>query len=75
MPNLVEEEEETKTPVVSYARFDENDASPEDFDKKLNQYVWENLPLNSTQKERFRILLLAEAAVDGDQHTSNEEDE
>jgi hypothetical protein len=77
MPNLEEEEEEeTKTSVVSYARFDETDASTEDFDKKLNQYVWENLPLNSEQKERFRLMLVAQAAVDREQqHTSKEEDE
>jgi hypothetical protein len=70
MPNL---EEETKTPVVSYARFDETDAT-RDFDKKLNQYVWENLPMNSEQKEKFRILLLAQAAVDREQYTLKGED-
>jgi hypothetical protein len=71
MPNL--EEEETKNPVVSYARFDETDASTEDLGKKLNQYVWENLPMNSEQKERFRLMLIAQAAVDREQqHTSKE---
>jgi hypothetical protein len=43
MPEL----EEKKEQVVTYARFKEGDTSSADFNRKLNQYVFENLPLST----------------------------
>jgi hypothetical protein len=56
MPEL----EEKKEKIVTYARFDEGDSTSEDFNRKLNQYVYENLPLSREQKLEFRSLCLAD---------------
>jgi hypothetical protein len=70
MPDL---EEETKTSLVTYASFDAADESTADFNHKLNQYVWDNLPLTAAQKEEFRGLLLANEAEDIVCHPSKDE--
>jgi hypothetical protein len=60
MPEL----EEKKEQVVTYARFKEGDTSSADFNRKLNQYVFENLPLSPEQKLEFRSLCLADRGSD-----------
>jgi hypothetical protein len=45
---------EEKKDQVTYARFVETDASGDaDYRRKLNQYVWEILPLTQEQKLEF----------------------
>jgi hypothetical protein len=61
MPELEEKQEQ-----VTYARFDETDATDADYSRKLNQYVWENLPLTPEQKLEFHSLCIANATGDGD---------
>jgi hypothetical protein len=56
MPEL----QEKKDQVVTYARFDEGDTNSADFKRKLNQYVYENLPLSREQKLQFRSLFVAD---------------
>jgi hypothetical protein len=60
MPELEEKQDQ-----VTYARFDGVDATDADFNRKLNQYVWENLPLTPEQKLDFRVLYLADTGGDG----------
>jgi hypothetical protein len=71
--SMAELHEETKT-QVTYTHFDATDDSTADFDSKLNQYVWENLPLGSEQRVQFRRLFLVNAAEDDKCHSSNDED-
>jgi hypothetical protein len=68
MPDL----EEKKEQVVTYARFNEDDASSADFNRKLNQYVYENLPLSPEQKLEFRSLCLADRSGNDICHSSVE---
>ena len=58
MPEL----EEVKEQQVTYARFEESDQTSADFNRKLNQYVYDNLPLTPEQKLEFRSLCIANAA-------------
>jgi hypothetical protein len=61
MPEL----EETKHEQVTYARFDANETTDADYTRKLNQYVWDNLPLTAEQKLEFHSLCVANAAANG----------
>jgi hypothetical protein len=61
MPELEEKQDQ-----VTYARFDATDATDADYSRKLNQYVWENLPLTAEQKLEFHSLCIANAAGDKD---------
>ncbi len=58
MPEL----EEVKEQQVTYARFEESDETSADFKRKLNQYVYDNLPLTPEQKVLFRTLCVENAA-------------
>ena len=58
MPNSEADEEKA---IVSYERFAEDDTSSADYRRKLDQYVWANLPLTDAQKREFRQLLQQEA--------------
>jgi hypothetical protein len=71
MPELEEKKDQ-----VTYARFDANETTDADYSRKLNQYVWENLPLTPEQKLEFCILCLANADGDGNDicHSSVESD-
>jgi hypothetical protein len=60
------EQEEKKEDQVTYARFAEDDTTSADYRRKLNQYVWESLPLTPQQKLEFRLLYLADTGGDGD---------
>tara|TARA_R110000850_G_C9925920_1_gene461761 strand:+ start:606 stop:824 length:219 start_codon:yes stop_codon:yes gene_type:complete len=60
MPELEEKKDQ-----VTYARFDANETTDADYSRKLNQYVWENLPLTPEQKLEFHSLLFANAAGNG----------
>ena len=62
MPEL----EELKEQQVTYARFDETDQTSADFNRKLNEYVCEHLPLTPEQKLEFRSLCIANAAATRD---------
>jgi hypothetical protein len=48
--------------IVSYERFAEDDTTSADYRRKLDQYVWANLPLTDAQKREFRQLLQQEEA-------------
>jgi hypothetical protein len=60
MPEL----EQKQADIVTYARFESTDRTSADFNRKLNQYIYENLPLTAEQKMEFRSLFSANA--DGD---------
>jgi hypothetical protein len=62
MPEL----EEEKKQQVTYERLDTTDTTDPDYSRKLNQYVWESLPLTPQQKLDFRVLYLADTGGDGD---------
>jgi hypothetical protein len=70
MPEL---SEETKTPIVTYAPWGANDPSTADLESKVNEYVWQHLPLTSEQKVEFRRIFLANAEEEDDT-PSNDED-
>jgi hypothetical protein len=59
MPNLEEEKNQ-----VTYATFDASENTDADYARKLNQYVWENLPLTPEQKLEFHSLCVKNAAED-----------
>jgi hypothetical protein len=46
MPELKEQEA-----IVTYARFDSTDRTSADFNRQLNRYIYENLPLTAEQKQ------------------------
>jgi hypothetical protein len=48
--------------IVSYERFAKDDTTSADYRRKLDQYVWANLPLTDAQKREFRQLLQQEEA-------------
>jgi hypothetical protein len=60
MPEL----EQKQADIVTYARFESTDRTSADFNRKLNQYIYENLPLTAEQKVEFRSLCIVNA--DGD---------
>jgi hypothetical protein len=60
MPELKQQEAD----IVTYVRFDSTDWTSADFNRRLNQYIYENLPLTAEQKVEFRSLFSANA--DGD---------
>jgi hypothetical protein len=47
-----------------YERFAEDDTTSADYRRKLDQYVWANLPLTDTQKREFGQLLQQEAKAE-----------
>jgi hypothetical protein len=47
--------------IVSYERLAEDDTTSADHRRKLDQYVWANLPLTESQKWEFRQLLQEES--------------
>jgi hypothetical protein len=57
--------EEKEQAQVTYARFDEDDTVDNGARHRLNQYVWENLPLTPQQKMEFRLLYLENAGRNG----------
>jgi hypothetical protein len=59
MPELKEQEA-----IVTYARFDSTDRTSADFNRQLNRYIYENLPLTPEQKVEFRSLFSANASGD-----------
>ena len=60
MPEL----EQKQADVVTYARFESTDRTSADFNRKLNRYIYDNLPLTAEQKMEFRSLFSTNA--DGD---------
>jgi hypothetical protein len=50
--------------IVSYERFAEDDTTSADYRRKLDQYVWDNLPLTDVQKREFRHRLQQEAKAE-----------
>ena len=60
MPEL----EQKQADVVTYARFESTDRTSADFNRKLNRYIYENLPLSAEQKMEFRSLFSASADAD-----------
>jgi hypothetical protein len=50
--------------IVSYERFAEDDTTSADYRRKLDQYVWANLPLTDAQKREFGQLLQQEAKAE-----------
>jgi hypothetical protein len=73
MPELKQPEAD----IVTYARFESTDRTSADFNRRLNQYIYENLPLTAEQKVEFRSLFSANADgdVNGICHSSVDEDE
>ena len=61
MPNNESNEEKA---IVSYERFAEDDTTSADYRRKLDQYVWDNLPLTDAQKREFRQQLQREAKAE-----------
>jgi hypothetical protein len=49
MPEL----ETKQADVVTYARFESTDRTSADFNRKLNRYIYDNLPLTAEQKLEF----------------------
>ena len=58
MPNNESNEEKSN---VSYERFAGDDTTSADYRRKLNEYVWANLPLTDAQKRELWQLLHKEA--------------
>jgi hypothetical protein len=70
MPELEENKDQ-----VTYAQFEASDVTSADFNRQLNQYVLDNLPLTAEQKLEFCSLCRANAdrSVDGVRHCSVDE--